>query len=108
MSDTLVQLQDWIAQFPSWMVAGGVGFVVVVVAIVFWKAMKIAVTALIVAVVVAVGWYVWENVSGHEEPEPEPTMAPMHLTEPAPLPPPPPAPAPAHGPVRTPPSTPAP
>jgi hypothetical protein len=108
MSDTLVQLQDWIAQFPSWMVAGGIGFVVVVVAIVFWKAMKIAVTALIVAVVVAVGWYVWENVSGPEEPEPEPTMSPMHLTEPAPLPPAPPASAPTHGPARTPPSTPAP
>jgi hypothetical protein len=74
MSDRLVEFQDWLAQYPSWMVAGGIGFVVVLAAIVIWKAMRVALTALIVAVVVAGAWYVWENVSGKAPRRADPTV----------------------------------
>jgi hypothetical protein len=74
MSDRLVEFQDWLAQYPSWMVAGGIGFVVVLAAIVIWKAMRVALTALIVAVVVAGAWYVWENVSGKVPRRTDPTV----------------------------------
>ena len=63
MSDALVQIQEWIAHYPSWMVAGAIGFLVVVVGVIFWRAMKIAMTALIVAIVVAGAWFVWEKIN---------------------------------------------
>jgi len=64
VSDLLVQFQDWLAQYPSWMIAGGIGFVVVVAVILIWKALRIAFIALVVAVIVAAGWYFWEKASG--------------------------------------------
>lgn len=65
VSDWLVQIQDQLAQYPSWAVAGAIGFVVVVAVILIWKALRIALVALVVAIIVAGGWYVWENVLGH-------------------------------------------
>jgi len=82
MSDRLVEFQNWIAQYPSWMVAGGVGFVVVVAVILIWKAMRIAITALIIAVVVAGGWYVWEKVSSRDQATAAPASAPKATTAP--------------------------
>jgi hypothetical protein len=76
MSDRLVEFQDWLAQYPSWMVAGAIGFIVVVAAIVLWKAMRIALVALIVAVAVAGAWYVWENVSKKGPRASDPELAP--------------------------------
>lgn len=80
MSDTFVQFQEWLAQYPTWMVAGGVGFAVVVLVILVWKAMRIMVTALVVAILVAIGWYVWERVSTPDaDPVAPATVAPASV-----------------------------
>jgi len=67
VSDWLVQIQDRFAQYPSWVIAGAIGFVVVIALILIWKAMRMALIAFIVAVAVAGAWYVWENL-GHRQP----------------------------------------
>lgn len=64
MSDLLVQLQEKLSQYPTWAVAGAVGFLVVVLAVLLWKAMKVVITALIIALVVAIGWFAWEHFTG--------------------------------------------
>ena len=73
VSDWLVQIQDKLAPYPSWMVAGAIGFVIVIAIIVVWKALRIALVALIVGVVIAGSWYVWENVRGRRQ-APAPTL----------------------------------
>ncbi len=75
MSDLLVQLQDKIAQYPTWMVAGVIGFVVVVIVVLLWKAMRIAIMALIVAALIAGGWFVWDRVSQPHATAPAPAPA---------------------------------
>jgi len=54
------------------MVAGGIGCVVVVGVVLLWKAMRLMVTVLIVGVVIAIGWYVWERVSARNSDHPAP------------------------------------
>ena len=72
MSDWLVQAQDWLAQFPTWAVAGAIGFAVVILVILAWKALRLVITGLIVAVVVAGAWFVWESLSDRDAAETPP------------------------------------
>jgi hypothetical protein len=84
VSDLLVRLQEFVSQYPSWMVAGAVGFAVVIIAVLLWKAMRVVVTALIVAVLVAVGWLVWDAVSDRDKDAAGPAsqVAPAEATTP--------------------------
>ena len=63
MNDLLVWLQEQARQYPTWAVAGAIGFAVVIFVVLLWKALRIMIVALVIAVLVAIGWYVWERFS---------------------------------------------
>lgn len=76
MSDWLVQVQDWLAQYPTWVVAGAIGFAVVILVVLAWKALRLVVTGLIVAALVAGAWFVWESITDRDATEASPAVAP--------------------------------
>ena len=63
MSDWLVSVQEWIQQYPAWMVAGVIGAVIAIVLILLFKFLRIVGIALVVGIVVAVGWFVWQHMA---------------------------------------------